>query len=109
MANKKATFKAACCIGKQPNSNAWILGHSIQISSTGTLIREEHQDILWVHELHLIEDRSRRENAALLPKIITPLLSTALKDVVESMAGTVHDNFIAGVFTIGEWHNSRQK
>ncbi|KAJ7373452.1 hypothetical protein OS493_013047 [Desmophyllum pertusum] len=68
LANKKATFKAACCIGKQPKSNAWILGQNIQISSTGTLIREENQDILWVNEPYLIEDRSRRENAALLPK-----------------------------------------
>ena len=102
IAGSKDTFKAACCVGKQPNSEVWILGESVQIDGSGNIIEEGQQEILWVKAVFDMEEAQRKEHSFQLPQIRLPLYSYALRDVLVSLLDTIPDNFMGGVFTIGE-------
>ena len=98
----KDTFKAAVCVGRQPDSNVWVLGNDVQIDSSGAVVRKQDQEILWINAVFEMEEGYRKEPCSLLPKICLPLCSLTLGDVVGSLKDIIHDNFMAGVFTIGK-------
>ena len=80
----------------------WVLGSDVQIDSSGIVIRKQDQEILWINEVFEMGEGYRKENCSPLPKICLPLCSLTLGDVVGSLKDIIHDNFMAGVFTIGK-------
>lgn len=71
------------------------------MDASGRLIEDRNKDILWVQAVFDMEEGHRKDHYNPLPKIHLPLYSLALGDVVKSLINTIHDNFMAGVFTIG--------
>ena len=102
IAGSKDTVKAACCVARQPNSLVWILGESVQIDGSGNLIEESNQEIVCVKAVFDMERAPRKEHSCPLPQIRLPLHFFALGDILVSLLNTIHYNFMAGVFTIGE-------
>ena len=104
MAGEKDTFKAACCVGRQPDCKVWVLNERVQRNQSGEIMEKEDQQILWVSAVFELEDgRRKTEQSCPMPNIDLPLYSLALKDVLISLQETIHDNFMAGVFTVGKW------
>ena len=66
------------------------------MDASGRLIEDRNQDILWVQAVFDMEEGHRKDHYKPLP-----LYSLALGDVVKSLINPTHDNFMAGVFTIG--------
>ena len=62
------------------------------MDASGRLIEDHNKDILWVQAVFDMEEGQRKDHYKPLPKIL---------DVVKSLINTIHDNFMAGVFTIG--------
>ena len=67
---------------------------------------EQDQEILWINAVFEMEEGYRKEHCSPLPKICLPLCSLTLGDVVGSLKDIIHDNFMAGVFTIGKCYLS---
>ena len=93
----RETYKAACCIGRQPDSNIWVVGPDLQLNDNGEVVNEEDTFITWVKDIFELGHRS----AKILPRVQLPLSSLALGDVVKSLFSTLHNNGPAAVFTIG--------
>ena len=103
--NVRDTYKAAVCIGRQPDSNVWIFGENLQINDEGRIVNETS----YVFIKHLFEPEdaapqgqgTTRSCNSFLPSIEIPLSSLTLGDVVRSLRDTLHHNVMAGIFTIG--------
>ena len=101
LANIKDTYKAAVCIGRQPNIEVWVFGPDLQLAANGWVTTAESTSILWVKEVFNIEEGKRRDQAGCLPSIRLPLYGHALYQVIKALLNTVHDNLMAAIFTIG--------
>ena len=98
----KDTYKAVSCVGRQPKSDVWVFGPAIQISADGSITNPDASSILWVQNvLDLEEGRKMTEDHTRLPAIRLPLYGYAIRDVITALINTVHDNTMAGIFTIG--------
>ena len=71
------------------------------MTSSGQIITEEMQEILWVEEV--MEMKYGKNNICLNNPLMVelPLSGFALVEVVKSLMNTVHHNTMAGIFTIG--------
>lgn len=103
ISNMKETFKAATCIGRQPNSDVWVFGPDLQINSEGGITNSEESSFLWVQEaFNMFEDGAKTRNqTGPMPVVKLPLYGYALTDVINSLINVVHDNTMAAIFTIG--------
>ena len=98
----KESYKAAVCIGRQPKSDVWVFGEQLQLNSEGQIIDVEISSFVWVKDIFdkLEENGNKREKCA-LPLVNLPLSSLAVGYVVDALFQILHDNAMAGVFTIG--------
>ena len=105
----KESYKAAVCIGRQPKSDVWVFGEQLQLNSEGQIIDVEISSFVWVKDIFdkLEENGNKREKCA-LPLVNLPLSSLAVGYVVDALFQILHDNAMAGVFTIGMDHNFLQ-
>lgn len=104
LARAKDTYQAASCVGRQPNTDVWVFGPNLQLSGDGSITNAEASSILWVQEVVDMEDgqsKRRSTECSGLPDIKLPLYGYALRDVIKAVINTVHDNTMAGIFTIG--------
>jgi hypothetical protein len=90
--NRRDTYKAASCIGRQPESNTWVLGKHIEITGDGNLVDPENTSFVFIKSL-LDSEASCH--------VTLPLSSLTLGEVVQSLMSTLHHNGMAGIFTIG--------
>ena len=91
------TYEAVCCIGRQPNSDVWVLGENLQLNGDGVVVTAEETSIIWVKAI-LESERT----ATHWPEVTLPLCSLTLGEMVESLMSMLHHNGIAAVFTIGK-------
>lgn len=102
LANARDTFKAALCVGRQPRLDVWVFGPELQLKGDGSITNPDESCVLWVQEvLDLQEDHCKTTTAPGLPIIRLPLYAYAIRDVIKSLISTIHDNIMAGIFTIG--------
>ena len=99
----KETYKAAVCIGRQPNSDVWVFGENLQLNGDGTLTNPETSSFMWVKQVFSMEENGRRKEHTVgpTPDIRLRLYGHVLHDVVKGLIKTVHDNTMAAIFTIG--------
>ena len=97
------TYKAALCVGCQPKSDVWVFGPNLQISGDGSITNPDTSGILWVQDVIDLEDGRRKTVTEYtgLPNVRLPLYGYAIRDVIKALINTVHDNTMAGIFTIG--------
>lgn len=101
-ANQLATYKAACCIGRQADTDVWIMGEKLKLRGDGTMISDDMSSFIWAKEVFQMEEGGgKKMDHCPLPVVKLPLYSYALIDVVKALFATLHDNSMAGVFTIG--------
>ncbi len=51
MENIEKYLAVAACIGRQPESDVYILGRNIQFTMNGVPICEDQQEFVWVNEI----------------------------------------------------------
>ena len=100
------TYRAASCVGLQPNTTIWVLGPDLQLNEHGEVVTEAESYITWVKALSETGSKTTKG----LPSVELPLSSFALCDVVKSLFSLLHDNGPAAVFTIGTYfsHHSNK-
>ena len=105
ISHSKDTFKAAVCIGRQPNSDVWVFGPDLQLTAEGTITNPETSSTLWVQEVFNMEEcgkMNKKDQTGPLPSVRLPLNSHSLRDVIKALIYTVHDNTMAAILTIGK-------
>ena len=102
------TYKAARCVGKQPESDFWIFGPELQLNGDGEIVNEEVTSTIWVQTIfdadeHGLGNGRKRKSVRYMPSIKLPLNSLALGEIVKLLLNVIHNNGTAGVFTIGKF------
>ena len=61
----------ACCIGRQPDSDIWVLGDKVQLNGEGDLVNEEASSFRWVKAIFNGEEGTtkREKTVSHLPSI----------------------------------------
>lgn len=80
----------------------WVFGEELQLNGDGTTTSPETSSYMWVKEVFSVEAgiHKREQAAGPLPVIRLPLYGRALHEVIEALVDTIHDNTMAGIFTI---------
>ncbi len=92
--------KATTTLGRQPNSDTFIFGPTIHVSSDGRTISVQEQEYLWVQEIV--------ECAAVLPTS-SPLLKALPKCreplhlLLKGLETLTQKNLISSVFILGQF------
>lgn len=91
----KETFKAATCIGRQPNSDVSVFRPDLKINSEGGITNSEESSFLWVQEaFNMFENSAKTRNQTWpMSAVRLPLYGYALRDVINSLIHVVHDQF----------------
>ena len=74
------------------------------VIAEGIVTNPEASSILWVQEVFDMEDGGKlkkKDQTGPLPAVRLPLYGYSLRDVIEALVNTVHDNTMAAIFTIG--------
>lgn len=92
------TCKPVVCMGRQPDSNVFVLGPSLQFHSDGTAIPPQDQEFVWVPRIlkklkigHIIHPLS------LLPPVAQPL-----KRLMKGLLQVMGDNWPCAVLVLGK-------
>ena len=100
--NTQDTYKAAEWTGHQPD--VWVLGDNLQIMGDRNLANKEDTLYVCVKNIIEVEDPIQGDSSS-FRSIILPLNSLTLGDFVKQLIGTLHQNGMAGIFTIGTYNN----
>lgn len=86
-------------MGRQPNSDVFVIGPTLQFTSQGDAIPPEDQTYLWIpYILKKLKVLSSVSPIAALPEVQDPL-----KSVLGGLKKICGDNFISGMFVLGMW------
>ena len=94
-------MKPVTCIGRQPNSEVFILGPELQFTSAGVLIEKVVQEYKFIptllKQLGALKCASPILNLPTLPADVD-----ALHDAVEGIKRIGGENFMCGLFCLGK-------
>ena len=92
--NKRETYRAALTLGRQEgNVGVWVIGDT-RVDNEGNVLQENNHKCVFVPEL-LIEKLTAPDVMLLFDK-------SSHNHLILSLKQTIHDNYVAVVFTIGK-------
>lgn len=84
-------------MGRQPDSDVFVIGSTLQFTSDGKVIPEEEQTYVWIpYILKKLNVLSSVSPVTALPEVDDPL-----KSVLMGLKKIRGDNFISGMFVLG--------
>ena len=84
-------------MGRQPDSDVFVIGSTLQFTSDGKVIPEEEQTYVWIpYILKKLNVLSSVSPVTALPEVDDPL-----KSVLMGLKKICGDNFISGMFVLG--------
>lgn len=89
-------------MGRQPGCNVWVFGPDLQLKEDGSVTNPDETGVLWVQQVFALQEGKKNKSIdQTLPVVRLPLYSYSIRDVVKSLMDTIHDNYMAGIFSIG--------
>lgn len=88
------------CVGRQPGSDVFVLGPSVQFYRNGEPIQPENQVYLWVPEIMM-----KLKSFTASPIVSLPTCGAAenpLEKLVVKMQQILGDNYLSGLFILGK-------
>ena len=96
----KSTMKAVTCIGRQPNSDVFVLGPDLHFTSDGKHIEKENQEFKYI-PLLLKQLGALKSSSAIQSLPECSAEKDALQQVVEGMQRIGGENAMCGLFCLG--------
>ena len=99
--DSKSTMKAVTCIGRQPNSDVFVLGPDLHFTSDGRLIEKESREYKFIPTL-LKQLGGLKGSSVIrfLPEC--PPEKDALQEVVKGIQRIGGENAMCGLFSLGK-------
>lgn len=92
------SFHPVVCMGRQPNSDVYIIGPSLQFGSDGSAIRSDEQTYLWVPRVI----QKLRLNNIMHPIQALPAVSQPVNQLFEGLHCLTGNNFPSSIFVVGK-------
>lgn len=92
-------YKAVTCIGRQPDSDTYVLSCDVQFKMNGDVIPTEEQEFIWVEE---ILAKTSIIPAELL--LVDPEERITLNDLISTLCGVLgKGNLYSGIMILGKF------
>ena len=85
-------YKAVSCMGNQPDSDVFVFGPNLQVSSEGRVIPENEQEYIWIPEII---------GCVINPITALPPIQQPLKHVTEGLHKISGENLPSALFVSG--------
>ena len=93
------SYRPVVCMGRQPHSDVYVLGPSLQFRSDGTAIPPAEQEYVWVERIM----KKLRIGNILHPLSCLPTVSEPLNKLLTGLACVSGNNLPSAVFILGKW------
>ena len=93
-------YMAVSCVGRQPGSDVFVLGPSIQFHRNGEPIQPDDQVYLWVPEIMIKLKSFTTSPIVSLPTSVTA--ENPLEKLVVKMQQILGDNYLSGLCILGK-------
>lgn len=93
--------KAAVCLGRQPDSNTWVLNDKVQLNDLGETIPSDEAEYIWLGGMignRNLPNVAPASDAAKIPLKVTP--KVALDTTLTSLKEAVANNFVPAFILI---------
>ena len=89
-------YKAVSCMGCQPDSDVYVIGPNLQVSSEGYIILENEQECVW------IPDILKKVGCVVNPTTSLSPIQQPLKHVIEGLLKISGKNLPSALFVTGK-------